>query len=518
MKAKYKYVNGGMDMVNMFLRCRGLDDPFDREIILNKTEQLSPLEDLFDEAALREKIHKAKNVVVFGDYDVDGALSTAIAVKASNHSFGWVVPSRKDGYGLNLDFLKSVNPGDLVITVDCGITAKDVVEEGKKAGIDFVITDHHVPQEEMIPDAMVINPHLSRGKVYEGICGAEVSRRVFSGIFGESDYSLQLSTVATVCDMSPMLSENRALVRNGIESIRNRPVTPLAALLEVLDIPHDTLTERDIGWGIGPVINSAGRMEDASMAVELMLCDDLFEAVDRAKKLVDLNKERKSATVKAVEKAKEVAEEVGECIFAVVEGINPGISGIVAARLVTSTGKPSIVVSVDEEGRCVASSRGTPSFSCVSMVSAIRDKLLSGGGHFGAAGFSFLVDDLDEVKSRIAAYKSDTDRDEEEFYADIEAPLEDAISNIEEIWKLRPFGVGFEPPVFVSEVRVENARTTRGGHLMFRANGINAIAYFRPGLDREIGDRCVMAYTIGVSKFLDGKYILEVVGLEVEAK
>lgn len=514
MNAKYHFVPGRDDIVDLFLSARGIFG-LDREIIVNKSDVATPPEALVDPDVVMSKLGQAENVIIHGDYDADGVCATAIVHRATG--FDWYIPERSEGYGLRLSFVEQLSPGTLVFSVDCGITSANVVNAGRQRGIDFLITDHHEPVEGMIPDGVVINPKLVPG-VYDNLSGSEVARRVVESVYGSTRAGAQLSAIGTVCDIVPLLNENRAVVIEGLRSMRSNPIVPIKALCDEMRIPIEKLNERDLGWGIGPVINAAGRMGNAALAIEMMATTDYGYARILAGEMVALNKQRKKEMMDLVDSAMDVVDDLGGVSFVVLNNPRVGLIGLVANRILRTTDQPAVVVALDDDGTCKASARAPVWFGCVNMVNHMRDVLNGGGGHNGAAGFEFHIDQIDDVKKLIAEYASGIERPERDGpIADIYGDVDDIVAHVPKIWELAPFGFQFEQPLFRSEVEITRVRETRSGYTMFSADGHDCIWYRSrdrtplAGVNRA---RARMTYTVAVAKMRSATGVmLEVNGL-----
>ena len=287
-----------------------------------------PTEDgppMLDEEKAVERIRRAlasrERIVVYGDYDVDGVAGSALLVRAFRrlgHAVGAYIPDRyEEGYGINAAALRKIasDGASLVISVDCGITAVAEAAVAREAGIDLVITDHHHPPP-VLPDAFAVaNPRRPGDpSLDKDLCGAGVAlaiaRRLLGASFAEREAELaQLAAIATVADVVPLRAGNRCLVRRGLEMLNAAPIVGLGALAARAGLKPGRITASEIGWVIGPRLNAAGRIADATDALQLLLTDDAAEAKALADRLEERNAERQRLTLDVVRGARERASE-----------------------------------------------------------------------------------------------------------------------------------------------------------------------------------------------------------------
>lgn len=467
-------LRSGEDIVELFLDLRGVHDPFDRQIIKDGTERLRKVDGLPKINEVAEKLKAADKIAVFGDYDADGITASAIA----NLYLGGKVriPERIEGYGLNNESIDLFEPGTLVFTVDCGIKAKDVVEYGKSRGLDFIVTDHHVPDEDLVPDCLVINPILDNWEFTE-ISGSALAFKVLSHIYGYIEDAMQLAAIGTICDVMPMLDENRYIVKQGLMSMRYDPIVGVEELAKKMRKKIPSLTEKDIGWYIGPAINASGRTGNAWLSYRLLTTQDRNEAKELAKEIVGRNDFRKVETKRMMEVAAENAISTDSVYVCLIEGAMPGLIGLVANRISSDTGLPAVVISTEGD-KSVASFRAPHWFNCAKAIRFCKDLLLSGGGHAGAGGMSFLPEKTREIIDRLIEYSYTCEVPPEiEIKADIRASIGDVVSNITRIENLAPFGEEFAQPLFVTETVMEDVKPLGTGHSQFYAEGCRALAF-----------------------------------------
>jgi single-stranded-DNA-specific exonuclease len=358
-------------------------------------------------------------ITIHGDYDVDGVTSTAILV-STLRSLGaecdWLIPDRlSDGYGLTMASVEQLQRRgtELVITVDCGIGSVDEVAAARAAGIQVVVTDHHLPGERL-PDCAVIHPVVS-GYPFEGLCAAGVAYKLATALCDSAGQGavgdIDLVALATVADMVPLVGENRRLVREGLRVLRDSPRTGLRALMAVASVDPQTIDAGALGFRLAPRINAAGRLYRADAGVELMLTDDPDRAAAIAAELDRANSERRWAEQKVVEGAERARSALppsqadAPALVLAGEGWHPGVVGIAASRLVERHFRPTILLSVDGT-RAKGSARSIPGFDLVAALDSTSEHLVRYGGHRAAAGLELEVDRLDAFRNAFIEHAS----------------------------------------------------------------------------------------------------------------
>ena len=367
-------------------------------------------------------------ITVHGDYDVDGVTSTAILV-STLRAFGaecdWLIPDRlSDGYGLTMSSVEQLKRRgtELLITVDCGIGSVEEVAAARAAGIQVVVTDHHLPGETL-PDCPIIHPVVS-DYPFEGLCAAGVAHKLatalcdaagrgavetVSGRRHPTDADLDLVALATVADMVPLVGENRRLVREGLRLFRDSARAGLRALMAVASVDPETVDAGALGFRLAPRINAAGRLYRADAGVELMLTDDPDRAASIAAELDKANSERRWAEQKVVEGAARARSELptpladAPALVLAGEGWHPGVVGIAASRMVERHFRPTILLSI-EDGRAKGSARSIPGFDLVAALDATAEHLNRYGGHRAAAGLELDADRLDAFREAFIEY------------------------------------------------------------------------------------------------------------------
>jgi len=397
--------DGIPDLVCRILRARGhADGEMSTFLEARPSEAGPPMLDL-DRAVdrIRRALAARERIVVYGDYDVDGIAGTAILVRAFRQ-FGVAVaayiPDRyEEGYGLNAQALTKLaeDGAKVVISVDCGVTAVREASLAKQLGVDLIITDHHHPPEKLPEPYALINPRrpgdLSPDKE---LAGAGVALVLARALLGDINFALredelvQLCALATVADVVPLRAQNRA------------PIVGVRALADRAGIKVGRITSSDIGYGLGPRLNAAGRIADATEALRLLLTEETEEARTLADRLEERNTERQRLTAVVIKGARERAVERPDAWMTVVSdpAWTAGIVGLAASRLVEDHGRPAAVIAVDgEEGK--GSCRSISSVHIAEALAECSDLLTKHGGHAMAAGFSVPTARISELTERL---------------------------------------------------------------------------------------------------------------------
>lgn len=481
-----------------------------------------------------------ETVAVYGDYDVDGVTATTLLVEGLRCLGAQPIPYIPDrfteGYGPNVRAVRQLadRGASLLVTADTGTSAITEVAEANGLGMDVVIIDHHTIPDEL-PDALaIVNPRLNDISYGSEPAAVGVAYKVIHDLHDrmgrpyEPDEHRALVALGNVCDLAPMLAENRDLVRLGLGALAKTTRPGLLALFEVAGVKHpETINAETIGWVLGPRINAAGRMEHARIALDMLLAEDAPTAMRLAKRLEELNRERRDDTAQAVELARESltdADRAGALIVVASPGISSGIVGLTAARLVEEFSRPAIAIEIrDGEGR--GSCRSIPEFDVTALLHRHADLFLRYGGHRAAAGFSIEESRLPEMKARLVADAGehlDIATLAPTFDIDCELPLE-AVDRKTLQWLalLGPHGVGNHAPTFLARnVLVVQSRAVGqdGSHLsMTLKSGIatwKAISFGNADALVPSGEPADVIYTFKQDDFRgDGALQLEVLDL-----
>jgi single-stranded-DNA-specific exonuclease len=475
-------------------------------------------------AQVRAAIAAGRRITIHGDFDVDGVCATTIMVAALRElgaECDWLIPDRiADGYGVSAANVERLaqRGTELLITVDCGVTAVAEVRLARELGIETIVTDHHQAGDEL-PDCPLLHPALD-GYPFPSLCGTAVAWKLASalkeasgaespgtlarGVPGDADADLDLVALATVADVVPLVGENRSLVKRGLAEMRRARRVGLRALMEASKCEPTRLDEGDLAFRLAPRINAAGRLYRADAGVELLLTEDEGRAEEIAAELGRANSERR-AREREVDTAAEAArrelpERLREAPGLVLAGEDwhPGVVGIVASRLVERHHRPVVVVSLDGEGGGRGSGRSIPGFDLHAALEACSEHLVGFGGHRAAAGLSLRAEDLDAFREAFAAHAeavlgpNELRRTEriDAMIGGVGLGLELA----EELDRLGPFGMG-NPGVrlMVPSARVSDVRTMgEGKHARFSlhsgAHRALGVAFGRSSLGVEDDD------------------------------
>ena len=477
------------------LCARGLDTP-DRALafLAHDTDLLHDpflLRDM-DRAAARvtAALEGGETIAVYGDYDVDGITSTALLTDFLKTRGGRVVsyiPDRmEEGYGLNPDAIRRL--GDrgvsLIVTVDCGITAVAEVDYARSLGLDVVVTDHHHCKDALPDAAAVVDPR--RGDCaypFPELAGVGVALKLALALTPPHerddvlDRYLELAAIGTVADVMSLTGENRAIVHNGLLRLSHTRRPGLRALLDEVAPGQERLTAVNISYGLAPRINAAGRMEQATVALELLLTPDVHQGRELAQELCRLNRERQAIELAIFEQcAARLAreKELPPAIVLAGEGWHQGVVGIVASRLADRHSRPAFMICL-EQGHGKGSCRSFGGFNLFQALEACAPLLEGYGGHELAAGFTILEENIPAFAHRMGELVSHYAHGEPMVASvDVDADIDDCswltCQQVEALELLEPFGSGNARPVLRMTGAVVTACADVGGsrHLKLR--------------------------------------------------
>lgn len=434
---------------------------------------------------------KHESILIYGDYDVDGVISTSILYRylcSLGADVQYYIPDRmEDGYGLTMpvvDKIKGLNVS-LMITVDCGITSAEEVKCLQESGIQVIVTDHH-ECKETLPDALaVINPHKPGCSYpFKELCGAGVALKLVQALCLKSgrgtDFQeyLDLAAMATIADVVPLLGENRIIAGFGTKKMPTSDNQGLRALITVAGFSDKPITSYNVAFGLAPRVNAAGRLGSATRGVRLFTTEDRVLAEVLAGELEEENRKRQDTENRILDEAAAYVETnldaVNDKVLVVCgEGWHHGVIGIVASKLLDRYNRPCIVISV-VEGVGKGSARSIKSFNIFKALNFCADLLDRFGGHEMAAGITINADKLGEFRTRINAYADSvlTDADMTPCIR-LDTFLERGDitqESVKELEDMAPFGEGNPNPVFgYRALNVSDARTLSGGkHLKLR--------------------------------------------------
>jgi single-stranded-DNA-specific exonuclease len=486
---------------------RGLEDPPKARRFLEPSlhELSDPREhELLSAAArfLREAVEAGRRITVYGDYDADGicAASTMIrCLRSAGADVDCYVPKRFDeGYGLNDEALEEIKERgtDLVVTVDCGVSAVSQIEHASRLGLEVVVTDHHEPGHRRPDTRFVLNPHLPDCDFgYRQLAGVGVAFKL-AWAFGQQINGggsvpesfretmidvLPLVAIGTIADMVPLTDENRVLAQYGLRVMPKTRNPGLQALLEVAGAAgKENLGSYHVGFQIAPRLNAAGRMADARAAVEMFTTDEPERAAELAEHLEKENRRRRSVQRSITDQAMEWVEssqdlEGSSSIVISSADWHPGVVGLVASRLAENFYRPAFVFC--EEGEMArGSARSIPGFHLFEAISRCEELLERFGGHEGAAGLTVTLENLEEFRRRIDEVIREELGDEPpvpHLELEGEVELEELTQPVvQELKLLSPYGMGNPEPLFCAR-EVELAGNpqivgSRNNHLSFR--------------------------------------------------
>ena len=442
--------------------------------------QLSDLLDPFlmkdmDKAVerLNEAMGRKERIMVYGDYDVDGCTAVALVYKFLQQYYSnidYYIPDRYDeGYGVSrkgIEYARETGVS-LIIILDCGIKAISEIQYAKSIGIDFIICDHHVPDDEMPPAAAILNPKRTDDEYpFKHLCGCGVGFKLMqafaknNGIpFARLIPLLDFCAVSIAADIVPVTGENRILAYHGLKQLNQNPNVGLKAIIDICGLNGRTLSMSDIVFKIGPRINASGRMENGRESVDLLVEKDFGVALNEAKHINEYNEQRKDIDKQMTEEANLIVERLESqqkhsSIVLYDENWKKGVIGIVASRLTEIYVRPTVVLTRDGD-LATGSARSVAGFDIYSAIKSCRDLLMNFGGHTYAAGLTLRWDDVKEFRRRFQQYVEEHIRPEHtEATLNIDAVIDfrDITKKMHsELKKFGPFGPGNPKPLFCTK-------------------------------------------------------------------
>ncbi len=436
---------------------------------------------------IKQAVSEGERILIFGDYDADGVTSTSLLVYALREleaDLLTYIPNRfTEGYGPNESaFRWAKQQGvDVIITVDTGIAASHEAVVAKELDIDFIITDHHEPPEQLPNAYAIINPKQADCDYpFKELAGAGVALKLAQALLGKLPiHLLDLAAIGTIADLVPLKGENRKIAFEGLPLIEKSSKPGIRALLQMCRLNGKPVNEEHVGFLFGPRINAAGRMESADPALQLLISTDDEEANDWAKYIDELNKERQQLVEKMTKQAVEIVEQNyknDRVIVIAQEDWNSGVVGIVASRLVGRYHRPAVVLAIDPETKeATGSARSIENFNLYANLAECRHILINFGGHTMAAGLTIAVHQTEELRIKLNEL-AEKQLQETDFIPittiDTECHIEDVtLDMLEEIAQLAPFGIGNPAPTFLlSSKQVKQIRKigSKENHLKFQ--------------------------------------------------
>ena len=534
-----------MTLFERILAARGLNDVSARQAFLSPDYAATKYDPFLlsemDKAVARlvlARQHQEK-VVIYGDYDIDGLSATALLLDAF-HSFGFqhldaFIPNRfVEGYGMTIGAVDKVRDmgAQLIVTVDCGSLCHTEIAYAAELGIDTVVTDHHNIAPTRPPAVATVNPKYADHEYpFRDLCGAGVAFKLVQALQtrldglpdGYEKWLLDLVALGTVCDIVTLADENRANVYWGLEVLKKQRRTGLKALMAVSGIEPETVNTRHLGFGLGPRMNAAGRLDTAQHSLDMLTATDGIEALAASEKLEAFNVERRSIQDEIFKQACEQADGMADDRVLVVasEGWNHGVIGIVASKLVETYKKPVFIIGIRGD-TATGSARSFGNFSAADAVRAADDIILRGGGHGAAAGVTLETAQIPAFRRRVNEFYDSLNLINQTSFlqphADVEIKDFAEITEelVEQISRMEPFGNGNPEPILkITHVVVAGVRRmgANGQHvkialrdasektlqvlafnapeMFFREPGDEIAAWFQPNINEWNGVRTV---------------------------
>ncbi len=447
-----------------------LSDPFEIKDMDKAVETIS------------EAVMNGDKITVYGDYDADGVTSTAILysfLETQGANVDYYIPDRNtEGYGMNITAVEKIanNGTKLIVTVDNGISAIKESEKIYELGMKLVITDHHKVPETLPGAEAIVDPHRPDNPLdFDEWSGAGVAFKLICAMSDPDDVEMLLEefsdlvTIGTVADVVTLTGENRVLVRYGVEKINQTQRVGLIALKNIAGIGEKTVNSTTVAFSIVPRINAVGRMEHASLAVELLITDDYDQALEIATKLQECNAKRQQIENEIMHEAMKQLEDNPKMIYdrvLIFDGMNwhGGVIGIVASRFVDRFGKPCIIITSDGV-EAKGSGRSIEGFSLYDAINSARHMLTHFGGHVLAAGFGVKHEDIDLFRRTVNDYAKTVKMPYPTVRTDFRLNPEGISVDILDMFELlEPFGAGNPQPLFaLCNMRIENVAAVGGG-------------------------------------------------------
>jgi single-stranded-DNA-specific exonuclease len=469
-------------------------------------------------ARIVQAIQNHEKIILIGDYDVDGVVSTSIMQRffdAIDYPLAWIIPNRfTDGYGLSTTLIPRVAEYDLVITVDNGISAVEAANECDRLGIDLIITDHHIVPETIPKAYAIINQKQSECNFpHAEICGAQIAWYLCSALNKtlqtkrDMKVYLELVAMAIIADVMPLQHINRAMVQAGIKLLNQSQRPALRAYREQRN--KQELSSEDIAFGLAPILNSAGRLEDASLAVAFLCSTNIYDARTQLESLMALNDARKALEQEITDAATTEVDEGDKVIVVASENWHEGVVGIVAARLARLFERPAIVLTKNGDVY-KGSGRSFNGCDLFGLVDTQRQMLQKFGGHSAAIGLAINKNNLDAFR-RALNIKATTLCNQKPFidpdilgelpFSQIGFPL------IEMIAQFEPFGEANPKPKFLTrdvEILAVQTMGKESNHLRFTFGNqgtIHNAVQFKTYEQYDIGQKVDVVYTINKNYF-----------------
>lgn len=525
-------ISGLHPLVAQLLHNRGISEPSQAELFLSADRRLEADPFLIPDMHLAvsrtyQALLSGEEIAIYGDFDADGITATALLVQGLSALGGRAIPyiphRHREGYGLQVAALEKLHKQgvSLVITTDTGITALTEVGKARKMGLDIIITDHHLPLASLPPALAVVDPKRSDSACHSAeLAGVGVAFKLLQALFKGSGREeilnklLDLVALGTVTDMIPLVGDNRYWVKRGLELLNNTERPGLQEMMRCAGLKAGNLDTESISWILGPRLNAAGRLDDATTSYQLLLTQDPQEASRLASELEEKNAKRQKLTSESLEKARGKIVAAGvdlPLLMAGDEDYPPGVMGLVAGKLSEEFYRPVILFKIGPE-MCRGSGRSIPEFNLMAALSDCREFLSNFGGHTKAAGFTVPTTNLAYLQKRlldIAETKLAGLDLRPHIDVDAEVPLSAfAGDTFKQIQQLAPFGSGNPLPTFVSrcvEIVDQHQIGSQGEHLKLklRQEGTvwDAIAFRFGNLAQEMTTYLDIAYNLDIDRW-----------------
>ena len=493
---------------------------------------------------LNDAMGRKERILVYGDYDVDGCTAVALVYKFLRQYYSnidYYIPDRYDeGYGVSKKGIEYAQQTGvkLIIILDCGIKAVKEIEYAKSVGIDFIICDHHVPDEVMPPAVAILNPKRTDDTYpFKDLCGCGVGFKFMqafaknNGIpFSRLIPLLDFCAVSIAADLVSVTDENRILAFHGLKQLNINPSIGLKAIIDICGLNGRELSMSDITFKIGPRINASGRMENGKETVDLLVERDFAQALKAAKHIDLYNEQRKDVDRQMTEEANQIVERLESqkhqsSIVLYDENWKKGVVGIVASRLTEIYFRPTVVLTRDEN-LATGSARSVAGFDVYAAIKSCRDLLLNFGGHTYAAGLTLQWDDVVKFRNRFQQYVEEHIQPEQtEAILDIDAKIDfkDITKRLHnDLKRFAPFGPGNPKPLFCTEKVYDFGTSKVVGreqeHIKLElidsksSNVMNGIAFGQSAAARYIKSKRSfdIAYTIEDNVFKRGAIQLQI--------
>ena len=493
---------------------------------------------------LNDAMGRKERILIYGDYDVDGCTAVALVYKFLQQFYSnidYYIPDRYDeGYGVSrkaIDFARSTQV-KLIIILDCGIKANEEIAYAKQLGIDFIICDHHVPDEEMPPAVAILNPKRPDDTFpFKHLCGCGVGFKFMQAFAKNNGIPftrliplLDLCAVSIAADLVPVEEENRILAYHGLKQLNSNPSIGLKAIINICGLAEREISMSDIVFKMGPRINASGRMENGKESVDLLIEKDLAVATAKAQHIDEYNEMRRDIDKQMTEEANKIVEkidsqshQVGIVLYD--ENWKKGVIGVVASRVTEMYYRPTVVFTRDGDF-ATGSARSVEGFDVYAAIKSCRDLLLNFGGHTYAVGLTIKWDDIKEFRTRFQQYIREHILPEQTLPGlNIEAVLDfrDLNKRLQnELKRLAPFGPGNPKPLFCTENVYDFGTSKVVGreqeHIKLELvdsksnHVINGIAFGQSASARYIKSKRSfdIAYTIGDNIFKHGSLQLQI--------